>query len=259
MVARQQMPDAVAVSNGQNTHDEVAQAGETPSGSKQRGPKTKTRGRLEDSVDVRLSKTLSYILRHGALKEHLQIRSDGCIRLDELLQRPKLKGFTREDIYRVVAENEKQRFALVEEKEADGTPVVFIRANQGHTLKQVEQPDLTPVESASELPIAVHGTYQKFWESIALGGLKPMQRRHIHLAKGLIGEEGVVSGMRATCDVFIYLDVEKCFQDNIKFFISSNGVILTEGLPDSKSVPIGYFKKVIDKNGNLIHPSSPSN
>jgi hypothetical protein len=54
------------------------------------GPKSskprKSRGRTADSPDVTLSKTLSYILRHGALKENLKIRPDGCVRLDDLVR-----------------------------------------------------------------------------------------------------------------------------------------------------------------------------
>ncbi|OAV93954.1 hypothetical protein PTTG_12593 [Puccinia triticina 1-1 BBBD Race 1] len=220
----------------------------------------KTRGRPADPPDVNLSKTLSYILRHGALKEKLEIRADGCIRLDELLRRPKMKNHTFEDIKRVVAENDKQRFAIIEEAQADGTIIRYIRANQGHSLKEVDQPDLTPFTDPSELPTAVHGTYLKAWKSIAQEGLKPMKRTHMHFAKGLLGEEGVISGMRASCDVFIYLDIEKCFQDGIKFFLSSNEVILTEGLPDSKLIPVEYFKKVVDKSGTILYPpAAPSN
>ena len=54
------------------------------------------RGRPNDDPDVRHSKTLSYILRHGAAKEGLKLRPDGFIRVEELvrcrllLQRPLL-------------------------------------------------------------------------------------------------------------------------------------------------------------------------
>ncbi|KNZ57527.1 hypothetical protein VP01_2137g5 [Puccinia sorghi] len=242
----------------------------------------KTRGRPDDSPDVNLSKTLSYILRHGALRESLALRDDGCVRLDQLLARPKLKRYTIDDIHRVVATNDKQRFSIIEEEQADGTVVKLIRANQGHSLS-VKRLDLKPVDDPSDIPTAVHGTYLKFWDSIgnyhsissdcAQEGLKPMTRAHIHFAKGLPGEEGVISetvshharcgcglGMRSSSDVFIYLDVEKCFQgaraDKIQFLISTNGVILSEGLPDSRTIPMVYFKKVVGKSGNILY--SPS-
>ncbi|KAI9619326.1 hypothetical protein H4Q26_012010 [Puccinia striiformis f. sp. tritici PST-130] len=98
----------------------------SPTGNK---PK-KTKGRPADSPDVRHSETLSYILRHGAIKEKLEIGADGFIRLDELLKRPKMKNNTIKDIKRVVAENEKQRFTIIEQEEADGTMIRYIWANQ---------------------------------------------------------------------------------------------------------------------------------
>lgn len=43
------------------------------------------RGRPTDSPEVRYSKTLSYILRHGAIKEGLEMRKDGFIKVDNLV------------------------------------------------------------------------------------------------------------------------------------------------------------------------------
>ena len=40
----------------------------------------------------------------------------------------------------------------------------------------------------------VHGTYLDAWQHIKKSGLHKMKRDHIHLAAGLIGEEGVKSG-----------------------------------------------------------------
>lgn len=46
------------------------------------------------SKDVQLSKALSYVLRHGAIKERLPIGPDAFIKLDLLLARPKFKAHT---------------------------------------------------------------------------------------------------------------------------------------------------------------------
>lgn len=45
----------------------------------------RSNGRREDTPDVRISKTLSYILRHGAAKESLTLRPDGFVRVDDLV------------------------------------------------------------------------------------------------------------------------------------------------------------------------------
>jgi hypothetical protein len=42
-------------------------------------------GRREDNPTVALSKQLSWILRHGLEKSGLQVRTDGYVRLDELV------------------------------------------------------------------------------------------------------------------------------------------------------------------------------
>lgn len=74
-----------------------------------------------------------------------------------------------------------------------------------------------------------------------------MTRNHIHFAPGLPKEEGVISGMRGSCDIYIEIDLFNAMKDGIDFFISSNNVILTEGIDGV--LPPKYFKKVTRKNG----------
>ena len=39
-----------------------------------------------------------------------------------------------------------------------------------------------------------------------------MNRNHIHFASGLLGENGVISGMRSSCEICIYIDLEKALK-----------------------------------------------
>lgn len=48
-------------------------------------PARSARGRPSDDADTRHSKTLSYILRHGASKEGLTLRPDGFVRVSDLV------------------------------------------------------------------------------------------------------------------------------------------------------------------------------
>lgn len=57
------------------------------------------------------------------------MRPDGYVKVPELLAHSKYKGVTEEQVRAVVKDNDKQRYALLEE---DG--VLLIRANQGHSL-----------------------------------------------------------------------------------------------------------------------------
>ncbi|XP_051821408.1 tRNA 2'-phosphotransferase 1 isoform X3 [Antechinus flavipes] len=176
----------------------------------------------EQDPDVRLSKALSYALRHGAVKMGLPMGSDGFVPLDALLRLAQFRDFSEEDVRRVVRTNAKQRFAL-----RPGPPggCASIRANQGHSL-QVADLELTPLSAPQDLPpVLVHGTYRRHWRSIRREGLSRRGRTHIHLCASLPGETHALS-------------------DGIPFFCSANGVILTPG--DARGfLPPKYFKEAL--------------
>ncbi|XP_004596930.2 tRNA 2'-phosphotransferase 1 [Ochotona princeps] len=207
---------------------------ETPGSRGRRAPRPR-----EQDRDVQLSKALSYALRHGALKLGLPMGPDGFVSLDTLLQLPQFRGFSFEDVQRVVATNGKQRFTL---QPGDPKSGPLIRANQGHSL-QVPDLELTPLETPQTLPqVLVHGTFWKHWPSILLQGLSCRGRMHIHLASGLPGDPSVVSGMRLNCEVAVFIDGPRALADGIQFFRSANGVILTPGNANGFLLP-KYFKE----------------
>ncbi|XP_072251680.1 tRNA 2'-phosphotransferase 1 isoform X1 [Leuresthes tenuis] len=192
--------------------------------------------------DVRLSKSMSYALRHGASQMGIEMGTDGFLFVDELLAHPQFRSYTLEDVERVVATNDKQRFRLCSHPE-DGR--LRIRANQGHSVQVIDL-ELKPVVAGSpDCPAeAVHGSYLHNWSSIQQQGLSRMKRTHIHLASGLPGEDGVISGMRKNCDLAVFIDVPKALADGIEFFWSENGVLLTAGDAEGKILP-KYFIRAI--------------
>ncbi|XP_048215352.1 tRNA 2'-phosphotransferase 1 [Perognathus longimembris pacificus] len=213
------------------------------------GPRPEAAGRKggraprprEQNRDVQLSKALSYALRHGALKLGLPMGADGFVPLDRLLRLPQFRSFSAEDVERVVETNGKQRFALQRGEPSTG---LLIRANQGHSL-QVPELELMPLETPQALPlILVHGTFWKHWPSILLKGLSCQGRTHIHLAAGLPGDPGVISGLRPSCEVAVFIDGPLALADGIPFFRSANGVILTPGNGDGFLLP-KYFKEAL--------------
>ncbi|XP_016304939.1 tRNA 2'-phosphotransferase 1 isoform X2 [Sinocyclocheilus anshuiensis] len=174
--------------------------------------------RNEESRDVRLSKSLSYALRHGANKMGLQMNSDGFVFVEELLAHQQFRSFSLEDVERVMATNDKQRFKLCNHPE-DGR--LQIRANQGHSVKVTDLELRAVALDDPDYPReAVHGSYMKHWPSIRSQGISRMNRTHIHLAPGLPGEGGVIS-------------------DGIQFFWSENGVLLTPG--DAAGILAPYY------------------
>lgn len=82
--------------------------------------------------DIFISKTLSWILRHGARQESLPISSDGYIEIKVILNCKQLKGkCTTEDICRIVENNNKRRFTLRTNRNGN----LEIKANQGHSIE----------------------------------------------------------------------------------------------------------------------------
>ncbi|KAF8057304.1 hypothetical protein N665_1261s0007 [Sinapis alba] len=195
----------------------------------------------KDKIDA-LGRLLTRVLRHMATELRLNMRGDGFIKVEDLLQLSlktsaniQLKSHTIDEIREAVTRDNKQRFSLVEE---DGE--LLIRANQGHSITTVESDKiLKPILSPEEAPVCVHGTYRKNLESILAFGLKRMNRLHVHFSCGLPTDSEVISGMRRDVNVLIFLNIKKALEDGIAFYMSDNKVILTEGV-----VPVDYFQKI---------------
>lgn len=148
--------------------------------------------------------------------------------------------------------------------------ILCIRANQGHSMAcVVSEKLLRPIDSLLVLRVSfrhrgaagfgpkvvnvVHGTYKDRWAKIQVAGLSRMSRNHIHFACYCPeGEKGVISGVRPTADLLIFLDVEKALEGGLKLFVSSNGVILSPG-NEHGFIETRFFSKVTERaTGNVI-------
>ena len=85
----------------------------------------------------------------------------------------------------------------------------MIRANQGHSLKNIVDQEQLLERIVEPYETVIHGTLLKKWEIIKTSGLSRMNRLHIHCAIGLPGDSGVISGMRETSEVYIYINMRK--------------------------------------------------
>jgi len=241
---------------------EVATGGGCPSSSAQPAGKGKTgrggkrSGRSSASWGdglprhVRISKTLTQILRHAATELGIEIRPDGFCRISHVLEIPWLKDLecSMQDVRDVVKVSDKKRFEL-----RDENGELLIRAVQGHSIKTVEDSELLRKLSAedTDLPaICVHGTYRRHVESILSKGLLAggdhgaSFRNHIHFAPHEPGDHRTISGMRYDCEVACYIDLRQCLLDGIAFYMSVNEVILSSG--QDGCLPPRYFTRVKD-------------
>jgi 2'-phosphotransferase len=219
------------------------------------GSRRNEHGNNNSDPDIQTSKALSWALRHAAPELGLDMGSDGYVPLAQLLSHPhrKLKGkMTYDAVLRVVASNDKQRFSLIVRNDNE----TFIRANQGHSISTIDPYQLlTPIDPR-KLSTIVHGTYMGPWMAhIQTEGLSKMSRTHIHFAKGMPSDDGVISGMRSSCTVYIFVDGVKCADDRIEFWESANGVVLTSGVDGILSPK--YFSHVVAKSGEIMLDQRP--
>jgi putative RNA 2'-phosphotransferase len=173
---------------------------------------------MEKDKESKISKAMSYWLRHKPEKIGIELDKEGWTDISILLDKAKSEiEFTIEELKEVVKNSDKQRFAISE----DGAK---IRANQGHsvevklTFKEITAP-----------PVLYHGTVQEFIEPIEKKGLKPMKRHHVHLSKDQETAEKV--GSRRGKAIILKIDATKMQDDGFKFYISENGVYLTDFVP----------------------------
>ncbi|KAL9245285.1 hypothetical protein vseg_018954 [Gypsophila vaccaria] len=243
----------MSMNRGSSSFSSFAQSGgrgrgKSEMGGGRRGSRGGGRGAVSGDTSNRidaLGRTLTRILRHMANELNLDIRSDGYIKVADLLRLDlksraniPLRNHSIDEIREAVRLDNKQRLGLLEENGQ-----LYIRANQGHSLQAVETESLLqPVTSAEDIPVCVHGTYKRFLDSILQSGLKRMSRLHVHFSSGLPTDNQVISGMRRDINVVIFLDVQKALEDGMKLYISENKVILTEGFDGV--VPPKYFQKI---------------
>ena len=168
---------------------------------------------------VKLSKTLSYWLRHNARAGGLALDEQGWADTDTVLRalRSKELPSSLPALRAVVACNDKQRFEL----SADGQR---IRACQGHSVAIGQ---IWPRASPPEF--LYHGTVAEALPGIRAEGLKPMRRHHVHLSPDIESARRV--GSRRGSPLILTVragDMEGCGH---RFFLAGNGVWLTDHVP----------------------------
>lgn len=172
---------------------------------------------MTEQQKKKLSKFLSYILRHHPDSIGLKLDDNGWANVNDLLNTPNMR-FSMEDLEDVVATNDKKRFSF----NADKTK---IRANQGHSLKTVDL-ELKPQTPPEFL---YHGTVAKFIPEIRLHGLIKMSRQHVHLSKDR--DTAVKVGSRRGKPIILSIRALDMHNNGNDFFISDNGVWLTDHVP----------------------------
>jgi putative RNA 2'-phosphotransferase len=176
---------------------------------------------IEDDMSdriVTISKFLAKHLRHDPQSLGLTLQPGGWVDIYDLIDGAKKKYvyLTRDLIEEVVAKNDKKRFSLDDFDR--------IRANQGHSVEVDLQ--LTPTMPPDLL---YHGTIEKYIPAITAEGLKKMKRHHVHLSKD--HATAIRVGSRRGKPIILKIDAKQMAADGLEFFVSENGVWLTDHVP----------------------------
>jgi len=65
-------------------------------------------------LEIRISKFMSWLLRHGIDERKLEMDSDGFILLDDLMNQGEMKSVSIDDVQHIVDTNDKKRFTIEE-------------------------------------------------------------------------------------------------------------------------------------------------
>lgn len=182
----------------------------------------------QSKEDVKLGRFLSLVLRHNPSVIGISLDENGWALVEELLEGMQKTGkkLTREQLERIVKENNKKRYSFNEDH-------TKIRANQGHSITvDVELKKMKP-------PSALyHGTASRFLLSIQQQGITRQNRQYVHLSSDV--ETAFRVGSRHGFPVVLEIQAQKMQAEGYSFYLSENQVWLTE------IVPFRYVK-VIEK------------
>jgi putative RNA 2'-phosphotransferase len=167
---------------------------------------------------TRLSKRLSWLLRHGAGEAQLDMNAAGWVPVAQVLATLRISHTNLEEAVRT---NDKGRLQLVGDR---------VRACQGHSLEGM--PVTRDALEASWVMVTSsqslwHGTSAAAVTGIAARGLLPGRRSHVHLAEDADSHVG----KRLHVDLLLEVSPQALAEHGLRVFQAPNGVLLVRHVP----------------------------
>ena len=170
---------------------------------------------------LKLSKEISYALRHAPWEYELELDEKGFVPVVQLLDALNEGGgysrdVTVEDLESIVHNSDKKRHEIIGDR---------IRAIYGHSI-----PGKVNYDSSTPPVILYHGTARKFTERIMAEGLKPMSRQYVHLSTDV--DTALQVGLRRdSSPVLFEVDAESARIDGLDFYRGNDKVWLADEVP----------------------------
>ncbi len=174
---------------------------------------------------LKLSKEISYALRHAPWEYELELDENGWVGVEQLLTALKenngWKSVTIEDLEHIIEGSDKKRHELIDGK---------IRALYGHSVNK------KIVKESSEPPVILfHGTARRFLELIESNGLLPKGRQYVHLSNDI--ETAIQVGKRRDDKpIILEIDAKRAWDEGVRFYLGNDKVWLAD------IIPIKYIK-----------------
>lgn len=167
---------------------------------------------------MKLSKEISYILRHRPDEYGLILDQDGYVFISDLLNSINSKNHYSKkidinDIYKVMELSDKKRLEINND---------MIRALYGHSVDEIIKKD-----EAIPPEFLYHGTTHKSINNIMIQGLKRMNRQYVHLSIDK-ATANKVGERRDKNPVILKIDSKKAHEDGVKFYIGNDKIWLTD-------------------------------
>jgi putative RNA 2'-phosphotransferase len=166
---------------------------------------------------MKLSKEVSYALRHAPWEYELELDESGWVPIEQLLESLSCdkcwKDINEKDLEVMIEKSDKKRHEILNCK---------IRALYGHST-----PQKIMKESAEPPTKLYHGTPKYFLDSIKKNGLIPNSRQYVHL--GIDVETATQVGKRRDeSPVILLIDAQKAWKDGVVFYKGNDKVWLTD-------------------------------
>ncbi len=169
----------------------------------------------------KLSKEISYALRHAPWKYELELNDEGWVDIAQLLfslrQSREWQGLSEKDLQVMIEESDKKRHEIANRK---------IRALYGHsTPYRILKEPKTPPEKL------YHGTTRRFVQAIKEKGLLPQSRQYVHLSVDT--ETALQVGKRRdNAPVLLTVYALEAWTEGVAFYLGNDKVWLSDIIPN---------------------------
>ena len=177
--------------------------------------------KMYHTMYTRLSKKISYVLRHNPGYYALTLDAEGWVAVDDLLEalrddREEWQNLSEDDLAEMIAQADKPRHEMRDGK---------FRARHGHST-----PAKVIQERAKPPALLYHGTNDRVLDAILRNGLRPMNRQYVHFAADPdtaidVGER------RQGKTILLTIRAGEAHRAGVAFYKSSEAVWLADELP----------------------------